>query len=215
MFFSYSKNGERIARTKRRVKAEAFASIDADADRRLGRGLLSVLTSSRSRNYHFWVSVAPIPSPSGGKVVQRIKANPYLLILVIAAAARLWGIGFGLHHTMCRPDEETVAALAFRIFRGHFKTQFFSYPTLFMYISAVLYAITFVFGWLFGLFSSKGFFVSWATVNPWLLLLIDRLLSVACGIASVAILYSIVPPRLSPRRFWPWRSYPSAIRTLA
>ena len=123
--------------------------------------------------------------------MQRKKANPYLLILVIAAAVRLWGIGFGLPHTMCRPDEETVAALAFRFFQGHFKTQFFSYPTLFMYISAVLYAVTFVFGWLFGLFSSKESFVSWATVNPWLLLLIDRLLSVACGVASVAILYSI------------------------
>lgn len=55
---------------------------------------------------------------------------PFFIVLVIAAAVRLWGIDFGLPHTMCRPDEETVAALAFRFFMGHFKTHFFSWPWL-------------------------------------------------------------------------------------
>jgi 4-amino-4-deoxy-L-arabinose transferase-like glycosyltransferase len=116
---------------------------------------------------------------------------PFFIVLVIAAAVRLWGIDFGLPHTMCRPDEETVAALAFRFFRGHFKTHFFSYPPFFMYFTAALYAVPFAVGRSVGFFSSKEFFVALATSNPWPLLLIDRLASAACGIASVAILYLI------------------------
>lgn len=122
----------------------------------------------------------------------RIRGHlPFFFVLVLAAAVRLWGIDFGLPHTMCRPDEETVAALALRFFKGHFRTNFFSYPPLFMYIAAALYAIAFAVGKLVGIFSSGGFFGALSSLTPWTFILIDRLASAACGVASVAILYTI------------------------
>jgi len=92
---------------------------------------------------------------------------------------------------LCRPDEEAVATMALRFFRGHFKSNFFAYPPLFMYVDSVLYAVVFAGGKIVGFFAAKESFLAWATGNPWALLLIDRIASAAFGVACVAILYGI------------------------
>jgi dolichyl-phosphate-mannose-protein mannosyltransferase len=56
-----------------------------------------------------------------------------VLILVAAAALRVWGIGFGLPLTAAHPDESRVSAEAIEIASGTLRPSFFNYPTLFMY----------------------------------------------------------------------------------
>src|SRR3954471_9464133 len=57
-------------------------------------------------------------------------------ILGVAAAARLWGIGFGLPHPNARPDEGAIAAISGGLFYGDLNPHSFNYPALFPLIIA-------------------------------------------------------------------------------
>ena len=71
------------------------------------------------------------------------RAETFLLIvLVIAGLARCWGIGFGLPHTECRPDETTILRIALKFGTGDLNPHFFRYPTLYMYVLSCLYICT-------------------------------------------------------------------------
>src|SRR6185436_3562741 len=61
------------------------------------------------------------------------------LILLIAAAVRLWGIGFGLPYIIARPDETAMAGPAVGFLSGDLRPPYFEWPTLFTYVTALLY----------------------------------------------------------------------------
>jgi len=64
-------------------------------------------------------------------------------ITIIAGALRLWGIRFGLPQVFTRPDEETIASVTGRILRNGANPEFFRYPTLFMYVMALVDRVRF------------------------------------------------------------------------
>jgi hypothetical protein len=62
---------------------------------------------------------------------------PLAVALAIAAALRLWGIGFGLPLTAAHPDEVRVSYEGVSVLGGTFRPGFFNYLSLFMYALAV------------------------------------------------------------------------------
>ena len=68
------------------------------------------------------------------------KREVYLIsaILVLAAGVRLWGIGYGLPSTYCRPDEDRLIAVAFRISPADLNPGYFVWPGLPFYLSRIL-----------------------------------------------------------------------------
>src|SRR6266480_1302847 len=113
------------------------------------------------------------------------------MILVGAAALRVWGIGYGLPHTLARPDEDAVWTFALRFFRRQFDPGFFDWPSLFMYAVAAGYALYFMIGHAIGWFATEASFVAAALTQPGPLFLIARGLSAAAGTATVATVYRI------------------------
>jgi 4-amino-4-deoxy-L-arabinose transferase-like glycosyltransferase len=110
---------------------------------------------------------------------------PFLAVLGIAVALRVWGIGFGLPHTLTRPDEDAVFSIALRFFGRTLDPAFFHWPTLFMYTVAAGYVVYFNIGRLAGWFPFEISFVAAAPVYPAPLLLIARALSAASGVMTV------------------------------
>src|SRR6187397_3705279 len=58
------------------------------------------------------------------------------LILVAGTVARFWGLGFGLPHPNCRPDEGAIASIAGGLFHGDLNPHSFNYPALFPLVVA-------------------------------------------------------------------------------
>lgn len=141
--------------------------------------------------FHAW--------PLGATMRSAVLRSPVLLsaaLVLLAAIARFWGLGFGLPHTYARPDETIVIDVALRFLRGHFSPDFYDYPPLFMVALALLYLGYFAVGWMTGRFASVGDLVaSWGTEwTPFFL--IARGLSATLGVLSVLLLY-----RLAARLF--------------
>jgi len=116
---------------------------------------------------------------------------PLASILGVAVALRLWGIDFGLPHTLARPDEDAVASIALRFFRRELNPGFFDWPSLFTYLVAVGYAAYFNIGRLIGWFPYEATFITAAGTTPAPLFLIARGLSAAAGVATVGVVYAI------------------------
>ena len=115
-----------------------------------------------------------------------------VVILTAAAVARLWGIGFGLPHPQCRPDEEAISAIAGGFRTGDLNPHVFNYPALFMLVvAAVLRLLPLGEGLLHKLmpfhFHSLLDGVSVTETNY----MVARLLSAAAGVASVWVIFRI------------------------
>jgi len=138
------------------------------AARRGGRRMLAALTS--------------LPHTIGwaGVVV--------LALLLLAAALRLKGVSWGLPYSYQDPDERVVLLHALRIARGHPDPRFFYYPSMFfdMVGIAVWIASHFISPHGAGLPSPATFLT-----DPTPYYLIGRGLAVACGVASVYLVYRL------------------------
>jgi len=64
------------------------------------------------------------------------------LIILVGAALRIWGIGFGLPAVLARPDENVILEVAVNATSGDLNPKFFTYPTGFIYLLAALFHIT-------------------------------------------------------------------------
>ena len=113
-------------------------------------------------------------------------------ILPIAAAARLWGIGFCLPHPHCRPDEDAISAIAGGFLAGDLNPHVFNYPALFMLAVAIV-VVTLV-GAERLLHKAMPFHfrslldgTSTTTTNY----MVARVLSAAAGVASVWVIFRI------------------------
>jgi 4-amino-4-deoxy-L-arabinose transferase-like glycosyltransferase len=124
----------------------------------------------------------------------------WLLVAVmgVALALRLWGLDAGLP-VVYHPDEPDYVRIAQRIFKtGDLNPYAFNYPSLFFYLNALAYLPFYGIGKLTGEFASRGEIagpVSFlqgitTTVQPDTFM-VGRLLTVAFGVASVALLYMI------------------------
>jgi len=110
-----------------------------------------------------------------------------LAILTIAALVRLWGIGFGLPHPLCRPDEDAIVSVASWFFRGGVHPHFFNYPALFMLVVAAGFGAYFRVGRFMGWFTSSEDFLR--SASPTGLYMTARLSSAGAGVASVLVLH--------------------------
>jgi Dolichyl-phosphate-mannose-protein mannosyltransferase len=114
------------------------------------------------------------------------------LVLPVAAAARLRGIGFCLPHPHCRPDEDAISAIAGGFRAGEMNAHIFNYPALFMLaVAAVLLALPAAERMLHKVmpfhFRPRLEDVSATSKNY----MVARFLSAAAGIASVWLIFRI------------------------
>jgi dolichyl-phosphate-mannose-protein mannosyltransferase len=109
-----------------------------------------------------------------------------ILILVVAALARVWALAFGLPHLGCRPDEEAVAAIAGWLYLGHFDPHSFTYPPLFMLVVAGAMRAIDVAQSLLGRFDIHLGIVSTSATTKFF---IARVISAAAGTATVGVVY--------------------------
>ncbi|HWW85314.1 MAG TPA: glycosyltransferase family 39 protein [Vicinamibacterales bacterium] len=112
-------------------------------------------------------------------------------ILVMAAAVRLWGIRFGLPYAYARPDETAVAGAAVNFLSGDLRPTIFSWPTLFMYVVALLYIATFVIGRPFTGYETLAAFAESRRQSVAPFFYPARALSALMGVLSVWWVYAI------------------------
>ena len=121
-----------------------------------------------------------------------------LLVLVIAGGAllRVWGLAFGLPHPFTRPDEEVIVDVALGALSDR-NPHFFDWPTLFIYLTSIGYAV------MFGIERAIGGTITnpaaaKSSFEP-LLVLIPRALSVSAGVATIAALFGAARELFSRR----------------
>ena len=112
-----------------------------------------------------------------------------LAVIALAAALRIWGLQFGLPHTLTRPDEEAVFAIAQQVFQRHFNPQFFDWPSLYLYAVGAAQVLYFNVERLAGRFTYEYDFLIAASQNPGPLFLIARAITAAAGTATVWLVY--------------------------
>lgn len=117
--------------------------------------------------------------------------GPLALILLLGLALRIWGIGFGLPNTNCRPDESILVQKALGFGTGDLNPHFFNYPTLFMYLLFGLYGGYFVLGKAWGAFASVRDF-EWAfLLDPSNVYLIGRGVGALFGGMTIWAVYRL------------------------
>jgi 4-amino-4-deoxy-L-arabinose transferase-like glycosyltransferase len=112
-------------------------------------------------------------------------------VLLLAAAVRIWGIGFGLPLVQARPDEALVPNIAVKFFRGDLNPRFFDYPSFFMYVMGLLYVVFYLWGRLAGWFESPAHFVTNWGYHWTPYFMIGRWVSVTAGTLTALALYRL------------------------
>ncbi|ODS53629.1 MAG: hypothetical protein ABS36_13465 [Acidobacteria bacterium SCN 69-37] len=128
------------------------------------------------------------------------RRQAYLLLavlLTLGAALRLTGLGFGLP-AIYNPDELAIMNRAIALGQNGLNPQNFLYPSLYFYALFACEGVLFVLGWLTGRFDSLAAFEQLYFVDPSVFYLTGRLLSVACGVATIWATW-----RLGTRLFGP------------
>jgi Dolichyl-phosphate-mannose-protein mannosyltransferase len=112
-----------------------------------------------------------------------------VVVLIVALALRLKGVAWGLPYSFVNADESVVVPRAFAVARGHLDPRFFYYPSLYFYALGLVYVVGTPVLWLVrhGNPLAMGAFV----VDPGPYFLLGRLLSAACGVASVYLVYRL------------------------
>jgi len=119
-------------------------------------------------------------------------------VLLVATALRVWGIGFGLPYVE-HPDEPFWVIKVLQMIKSSDPNPHdFIYPSLYYYVNALIYLVYYGFGRLFGAFQSLTDLAepvlliggSGKTALPGLFLS-GRSLSVALGVATVALTFDL------------------------
>jgi hypothetical protein len=109
----------------------------------------------------------------------------------MAVVVRVWGLRFGLPHTQARPDEVVTAWLAWRLFSGNLNPEWFTYPSLLVYLLGGLDYLYYCLGLAMGWFRSLPAFVATWTTHWTPFFLIARAVSAAAGAATVWLVYRL------------------------
>src|SRR4029453_17868079 len=91
-------------------------------------------------------------------VVRRWSIGILTVILVLALVVRLLGINWGLPYVISG-DEALLVNHAMVFGTGDLNPHFFGYPSLYIYVLFVIYGLSYVIGWLTGVFTSTNDFV--------------------------------------------------------
>ena len=79
-------------------------------------------------------------------------------LILVAAVARVWGLGFGLPYALARVDETAVAGPAVQFLSGVLRPSNFMYPTGLLYALALVYAGWYTITRPFGTYASLAAF---------------------------------------------------------
>lgn len=120
-------------------------------------------------------------------MIRRLLFRPLFWILLAAAALRLIGLGFGLHH----PDEHLIINHALAFGTGDLNPHMFYLPTFFMYLLFALFGVLYAAGHVTGVFSNPDVFLELFLRRPELFYLLARALSVFFGVATVGVIYGL------------------------
>ena len=119
-----------------------------------------------------------------------------VLILLVAAGLRFWGLGFGLPFGQARPDETYVMDVVRPLLLGQAPPPSYEYPWLYMALTSIGWMAYYVVGAVQGTFDTFAAMPeSWrAHAEPFFL--INRGITAAMGTATVLIVFAI------GRRLW-------------
>ncbi len=114
------------------------------------------------------------------------------VVLVVALALRLWGIGYGLPWLFYFHDEPQIVLRALRFGTGDLNPHFFIWPgTLQLYLAFIAYAGLFLVGRVAGWWSGKAGFAAAYFADPTAFYLLARLQSVAFGVWTVWLAFGL------------------------
>jgi len=114
-----------------------------------------------------------------------------LPVLLIAAAVRVWGLGFGLPYAGSRVDETAVAGPAVQFLSGSLRPPNFMYPTGLLYAVAILYVVWFAINRPFGTYTSLAAFAESRRQSLAPFFYVSRGLSAAMGTLTVWWVFAI------------------------
>lgn len=124
------------------------------------------------------------------KVLKKVDVA-LLVILLIGAVVRFWGISYGLPHIAASPDEADVVNAALRFGTGELNPGRFIYPTFYEYLLFVVYGLYFFLGRAVGTFSSLEEFAFLSMFHPSELFLINRVFVALIGVGTIFVIYKI------------------------
>ena len=114
------------------------------------------------------------------------------LVLALALALRVWGIGYGLPWLFYFHDEPQVVLRALRFGTGDLNPHFFIWPgTLVLYLAFLALATLFVVGRALGWWTGKEGFAAAYFADPTAFYLLPRLQSVAFGVWTVWLAFGL------------------------
>ncbi len=113
------------------------------------------------------------------------------LILFLALAVRLWGLGFGLPHIIARPDETEMAGPAVGFLSGDLRPPYFEWPTLFTYATALMYVAYFLVTRPFSGYATLAAFAESRRQSIAPFLYITRSMSAFMGVLTVWWVFAI------------------------
>lgn len=106
-------------------------------------------------------------------------------LFLLALGLRLWGIGFGLPHTECRPDETWILSIAADFWSRDLNPRFFQYPSLYLYLVSGAFGVDYAWGRIAGTYDSLQQFLNQMVLNRGHLHLVGRLLTALFGALTV------------------------------
>jgi hypothetical protein len=110
-------------------------------------------------------------------------------ILLLAAALRFTGLGWGLPDIDSRPDEITMIKIALQCGTGDFNPHQFFYPSLLGYVLFVCYVVLAGYWKLTGFIASPGDIVTRFAEDSSAFFLTARLIAALAGTATVGVVY--------------------------
>jgi hypothetical protein len=112
-------------------------------------------------------------------------------VLIVAAVARFWGLGFGLPYANSRVDETAVAGPAVQFLSGSLRPPNFMYPTGLLYAVALLYVAWYAINRPFGTYVSLAAFSESRRRSLAPFFYLSRGLSAAMGTLTVWWVFAI------------------------
>jgi hypothetical protein len=109
-------------------------------------------------------------------------------VLILAAWLRWSGLSFGLP-AVYNPDEVAIMSRTLAFATGDLNPHNFLYPTLYFYVLFAWVGASFVVSWIGGATPSLDAFQTQFFVDPTAVYLAGRALGVACGVATVALVF--------------------------
>ena len=105
-------------------------------------GVSASASSSSTRDRRTYAAGPALSSTIGANVRAAVPTSTWLrLIVLVAAALRLFPIWFGLPYPHARPDEAVAIGHAMDVLEGRFNPQFFHWPSLIFYTLAAVFAL--------------------------------------------------------------------------